>query len=87
MVLNGLITSSMTYGKEVLVISKNRTTAPAATWEDEIKTQYSTSSSWLYEMQHFFDSIKKDSQVEIGNSNDALQLMSIIDNIYEQKQF
>lgn len=87
MVLNGLVTSSMTYGKEVLAIAKNRTTAPAATWEDEIKTQYSTSSSWLYEMQYFFDSIKKDSQVEIGNSKDALELMNIIDNIYQQKQF
>jgi 1,5-anhydro-D-fructose reductase (1,5-anhydro-D-mannitol-forming) len=87
MVLNGLITSTMSYGEEVLSIAKNRSVAPAATWKDEVKTQYLTNSSWRYEMQYFFEAIENDSSVEIGNSQDALKLMKIIDEIYKQKDF
>jgi len=87
MVLNGLITSSMSYGEEVLSIAKNRSTAPAATWKDEVKTQYLNNNSWRYEMEHFLNSIEKNQPVTIGNSIDALKLMRIIDKIYEQKDF
>lgn len=87
MVLNGLITSTMSYGEEVLSIAKNRSTAPAATWKDEVKIQYINNNSWRYEMQHFFDSIINNTPVEIGNSKDAFKLMTIIDKIYEQKDF
>jgi predicted dehydrogenase len=87
MVLNGLITSTMSYGEEVLSIAKNRSTAPAATWKDEVKTQYIDNNSWRYEMTHFFNYIEKDIPVEIGSSGDALKLMNIIDKVYEQKDF
>jgi predicted dehydrogenase len=87
MVLNGLITSSMSYGEEVLSIAKNRSTAPAATWKDEVKTQYIDDNSWRYEMEHFFDAIENDTQIGIGNSADAIKLMNIIDEIYKSKEF
>jgi 1,5-anhydro-D-fructose reductase (1,5-anhydro-D-mannitol-forming) len=87
MVLNGLITSSMSYGEEVLSVAKNRSTAPAATWKDEVKTQYINNNSWRYEMEHFFNSIENETPIAIGSSSDALKLMQIIDKIYEQKDF
>lgn len=87
MVLNGLLTSTMSYGEEVLSIAKNRSAAPAATWKDEIKTTYLTNNSWRYEMEHFFNAIEYDQPVKTGNSADALKLMCIIDKIYEQKEF
>ncbi len=87
MVLNGLITSTMSYGEEVLSIAKNRSAAPAATWKDEVKTQYLTNNSWRYEMEHFFNSIKNNIPIKTGNSNDALQIMKIIDEIYKNKKF
>lgn len=87
MVLNGLITSSNSYGKEILSIAKNRSAAPAATWKDEVKTQYIDNHSWRYEMEHFFDSINNDTPIMIGNSDDAIKLMKIIDEIYKQKDF
>jgi 1,5-anhydro-D-fructose reductase (1,5-anhydro-D-mannitol-forming) len=87
MVLNGLITSTMSYGEEVLSIAKNRSTAPAATWKDEVQTKYVINNSWRYEMEHFFNAIEKDQPVQIGNSADALKLMRIIDKIYDQKDF
>ena len=87
MVLNGLITSSMSYGEETLSIAKNRSTAPAATWKDEVKTQYLNNNSWRYEMEYFFNAVNNDTPIKIGNSEDALKLMTIIDKVYEQKDF
>jgi predicted dehydrogenase len=87
MVLNGIITSTMSYGEEVLSIAKNRSAAPAATWKDEVKTQYIDDHSWRYEMEHFFNAIRNDTEVTIGNSADALKLMTIIDEIYKSKDF
>lgn len=87
MVLNGLITSTMSYGEEVLSVAKNRSTAPAATWKDEVITNYSVNNSWRYEMEHFLNAIEKNTPIEIGNSEDAFKLMTIIDEIYSQKDF
>ncbi|NQT02649.1 MAG: Gfo/Idh/MocA family oxidoreductase, partial [Planctomycetes bacterium] len=82
-VLNGLITSSMSYGEEILSVSKRGSTIPAATWKNEVRTKYLTDNSWRYEMDHFFNAIDNDQPVAIGNSEDALRLMRIIDKCYE----
>lgn len=87
MVLNGIITSTMAYGEEVLSVARNRSTAPAATWKDEVSTKYISNNSWRYEMDHFFNAIEKDTPIAIGNSDDALKLMRIIDAVYQQKDF
>jgi 1,5-anhydro-D-fructose reductase (1,5-anhydro-D-mannitol-forming) len=87
MVLNGLITSSMSYGEETLSVAKNRSTAPAATWQDEVITKYVNNNSWRYEMDHFFDSITENKPVVYGNSDDAMKLMTILDKVYDQKDF
>ena len=84
MVLNGLKTSSGTYGEEMLTIAKNRSTAPAATWEDEERMTYHTNASWRSEIDHFIHCIENDEQVEVGNSSDALKLMKIIDKVYSK---
>ena len=85
MVLNGLNTSSGTYGEEILSIAKNRSTSPAANWKDEEKIKYETDSSWRNEVEHFFNAIVNDQPVMIGNSKDALLLMQTIDSIYNQR--
>jgi predicted dehydrogenase len=82
LVLNGLKTSSNTYGDEILSIAKNRSVAPAATWEDEEDITYHTDESWKSEVNDFFSAIKSDRSVTSGNSMDALKLMKIIDKIY-----
>jgi len=84
--LNGLKTSTGTYGDEKLSIAKNRTVAPAATWEDEEHITYHTDSSWKSEINHFFDAIIEDRPIEIGNSEDALSLMKLIDKTYEKRE-
>lgn len=84
LVLNGLRTSSRTYGDEVLSIARNRSAAPAATWEDEERITYHDDTSWASEIGHFFDVIESDGPVAIGSSADALELMTLIDTIYER---
>ena len=87
MVLNGLITSTMSYGKEILTIAKSRSAAAAATWQDEVRTEYMNNNSWRYEMLQFFDAINNDIPIRIGNSDDALKMITIIDKTYAQKSF
>ena len=82
LVLNGLKTSSGTYGDEVLTFARNRSAAPAATWEDEEHITYHTDKSLSSEIEEFFSAIDDGRRVRIGSSGDALQLMRIVDNIY-----
>ena len=83
MVLNGLKTSSNTYGEEKLSIARNRTSAPAATWEDEEIHLYETDESWNRELNLFVASIKSGIKPITGNSNHALSVMKLVDKIYK----
>ena len=85
MVLNGLKTGSGTYGEEELTIARNRSTAPAATWDDEERFHYDIDKSWQLEAEHFVNSILNDSPVNIGTSEDALNVMELIEDIYSNE--
>ncbi|MFT4927070.1 MAG: 1,5-anhydro-D-fructose reductase (1,5-anhydro-D-mannitol-forming) [Phenylobacterium sp.] len=85
MVLNGLKTSSGTYGDEELTVARNRSTAPAATWDDEERFHFATDNSWKYEAEHFITSIVNDTPVSVGTSTDALNVMELIEAIYENE--
>ena len=82
-VLNGLNTSSKSYGEEVLNIAKNRSLAPAAIWEEEENIHFKIDNSWEKEIIEFNKSIIKNTKPIIGNSLEALQLMKVIDEIYK----
>ena len=86
LVLNGLKTSSNSYGEEILTIAKNRSTAPVATWKDEKNITYHTDKSWESELTEFFSAIKSKREVKLGNLSDALKLMKIVDKIYSFKK-
>jgi len=85
LVLNGLVTSSKSYGDEVLSIVKNRTVTPEAKWKKVTLKRYKIDNSFKNEVNEFFDSILHDTPIKNGNSNDALELMTIIDKIYKKK--
>lgn len=86
MVLNGLKTQSGSYGDEVLSVSKNRSVAPAAVWEDEEKIVYHVDHSWRDETEYFLDCIQGDRPVVNGSSDDALKVMQLIDRIYREER-
>jgi len=87
MVLNGLKTGSGTYGDEVLTVAKNRSKAPAATWDDEESFRFEIDSSWDNEVKHFMESILNDSSIQIGTSLDALNVMTLVDEIYTNERY
>lgn len=82
-VVNGLLTSSGTYGQETLTVAKNRTTAPAATWNDEEHQTFDINNSWDNEVGQFLDAVQKDEPVRVGTTADALKLMRVMDRIYK----
>jgi 1,5-anhydro-D-fructose reductase (1,5-anhydro-D-mannitol-forming) len=86
MVLNGLKTGSGSYGEEVLTIARNRSKAPAATWSDEESFHFEIDNSWDREAQIFIDSIKQMKKPELGSSTDALNVMKLIEEIYENER-
>ena len=83
-VLNGLKTSTNSYGEEKLTLAKNRTEAPAATWTDEEQYTFSIDDSWQRELTIFRDAILEDRPIEICGIEDALCLMEMVDQVYAQ---
>ncbi len=83
-VLNGLKTSSNSYGKEKLTLAMNRTEAPAAAWTDEEQYTFSIDDSWQRELMIFRDAILEDRPIEICGIEDALCLMEMVDQVYAQ---
>ena len=86
LILNGLKTSTNSYGDEILTITKNRSVAPAATWKDEENITFHNDGSWVSELNEFFNSVKNNIKVTTGTSSDALKLMKIVDKIYSYKK-
>lgn len=83
MVLNGLKTSSGTYGAEQLVIARNRASAPAATWREESSEIFEADESWDREAEMFAEHIRTGTKHKhSGDSLSALKVMRIIDTIY-----
>ena len=81
LILNGLKTSSGVYGDEDLAIKRNDPDT-AGGFMDEEHIIYHTDVSWKSEIADFFDCIEKDIPVSLGNSDDALRLMKVMDRIY-----
>lgn len=84
-ILNGLKTSSGAYGEEELTIKRNKSHSASATYESEVQEIYDRDTSWTSEVMHFLDAVEEGKPIELGNSNDALNVMRIIDKIYRQK--
>jgi 1,5-anhydro-D-fructose reductase (1,5-anhydro-D-mannitol-forming) len=84
-VLNGLKTSSNTYGDEVLSIAKNRSLPPAAQWDDEENLTFHVDSSWQKELGIFVDAIRSDTAISVGNTQDAYKLMRIVEKVYQDQ--
>ena len=83
-VINGLKTSSNTYGKETLSYTKDRSIAPAATFHDVVQVEYSIDNSWKRELGMFIEAIQKDTEITTCGIQDAHHLMSMVEKVYAQ---
>lgn len=86
LVLNGLKTPSGTYGAEELTIARNRSNAPAATWEDEEVHRYDVDESWEREMRSFVNALRAGAPYDHRDSAEALRVMQMIDRIYQHER-
>jgi predicted dehydrogenase len=84
LILNGLKTSSGAYGDEDLAIKRNRSHSASATFDSEEHLIYHTDTSWVSEVNHFLSCIQDGNRVSLGTSTDALNVMRIMDQIYER---
>jgi 1,5-anhydro-D-fructose reductase (1,5-anhydro-D-mannitol-forming) len=82
LILNGLKTSSGSYGDEDLAIKRNRTDFSKGIFDSEDRIVFHTDTSWASEIKHFFDAIGNNSAISVGTSMDALKVMQLIDSIY-----
>jgi predicted dehydrogenase len=84
-VINGLNTTSGTYGEEILSIAEKRSTPPAATWKDEERYTFND-NFWKTELLYFLQSIKKNEKPGMCNSDDAFKILNLIERIYKDGQ-
>lgn len=83
MILNGLKTSSGAYGDEDLAIKRNAKDHHGS-FSGEERLVYHTDTSWESEVGQFFDAVEGRAPVKLGSSADALQLMRLMDRIYDR---
>ena len=83
MVLNGLKTSSNSYGEEALTLERNAIAGPAVHWQDTQRIVYDVDTSWDSEAEHFLSCVSEDRPITQGCSNDALRVMRLIGKVYD----
>jgi 1,5-anhydro-D-fructose reductase (1,5-anhydro-D-mannitol-forming) len=81
-VLNGLKTSSGTYGDEVLTVAKTQNTIPRVMPEYEQHYCFNENSSWDYELDIFVNSIKQNITPCSGSLDDAIRIMKQLNLAY-----
>tara|TARA_Y100000590_G_scaffold463126_1_gene629075 strand:- start:23 stop:1060 length:1038 start_codon:yes stop_codon:yes gene_type:complete len=81
LILEGILTSSKSYGEESLTIvttnPKSDVSAPKI-----IKKKYKKDFSWDREVKYFIDSVIKNKKIINGSAFDALKTMELLYNIY-----
>jgi len=80
--INGLLSKSGKYGPERLDYAVDRTPAPMATHSETRSLTFNTDLSWELEINEFVQAIIDNKEIKIGNSSDALKLMTLIEKIY-----
>ena len=82
LILNGLKTNSGVYGEECLGIKKNLDVENSSSPYEDQEYTFRFDTSWDDEIKHFFDAIEYGSEIKLGNTKDALNLMRHVDKIY-----
>jgi predicted dehydrogenase len=82
--VNGLLTSTRSYGDEILTFARRQ-------FEDEAKAfgrpreetiYFDRDDSWELEIKEFVSAIRENKPIHSGNSEDALKVMQLIEQVY-----
>lgn len=86
--INGLLSSTRSYGEESLTYAKRQ-------FEDESfafgkpreeTVYFDRDDSWALEVAEFVKTVREGAPIQYGSSQDALQVMQLIEQIYEKGQ-
>lgn len=83
--LNGLLTSTRSYGDEILTFARKQfeDTTFALGKPREETVYFDRDDSWRLETEEFISAIIEDKPIENGTSEDALNVMKLIEEIYK----
>ncbi len=84
--LDGILSSTNSYAPERMIIGSNglNNIKQSMGKPSEKKINFSKDKSWQLEIEEFIKCIQKKSKVKNGNSNDALNVMKLVDEIYSK---
>ena len=82
LILNGLKTSSGSYGDEVLTVKFNSINNKGISSKEK-EFRYEEDTSWDSEINHFFECIRENKTPLLGSSSDAISLMELIEKVYK----
>ena len=82
--LDGILSATRSYAPETMILSNRKLedTSLAMGKPRESVTYYEYDNSWDLELEEFINAINGNSFVEHGSSNDALEIMKIINRVY-----
>lgn len=83
-VLNGILSSTRSYGDETLIYARKQfedTSFAFGKPREEI-VYFDTDDSWRLEIEDFVNAIEKEISINFGNSQDALKVMKLVEKIY-----
>lgn len=85
--LNGLLTSTHSYGEERITYYKKDLDNESGKLGNptEYTMCFDEDFSWDYEMKEFYDAIEKGIKIKNGTIYDAEQVMRLIENVYAEK--
>ena len=82
--VDGILTSSRSYGDETLTIARKGTADAAGSQPPDEETVYfDEDPSWAAELEAFLRAIHNDTPVQSGNSEQALRAMELVYAIYQ----
>jgi predicted dehydrogenase len=84
--LNGILSSTRSYGDETLTHSRKQfeDTSRAFGRPREETIYFDTDDSWRLEVEDFVDAIRSGRPVSSGNSHDALRALQLVEQIYAE---
>lgn len=87
--LDGILSSTRSYGDETLVIAKRQFESEtfAMGKPREEKIYFDTDESWKLELDEFVECILEKKAVYNGNSYDALKVMQLVEAIYQESGY
>ena len=82
--IDGFLTTSRRFGfaEKLILASKNINFGMYGNPKEEI-LYFDIDNSWFKEMQYFVESIAEDEEIECGSIDDAINVMKLVDRIYE----